>query len=207
MYKRLIYSILVLTLAIFITIAWTGRKVVMNFEPCTEEQLIHSNIDTAVVLGIIKTLLNGKENPFYRKRILAAMELKAIKPGMHFIVSGNYNRRGFNEARDIADEMMRLGLDSTQITVDDSSYRTYDTMRRLKQKFRQQKIIIVSQKFHLKRSRYLAEHFEIESLCYVAADPENGLGLRVRLREPLARLKAFIDTRVLSPPVRETSPG
>ena len=54
-------------------------------------------------------------------------------------------------------------------------------------------VTIISQKFHNERAIYIAEQNGLEAIGYNAQDIKGRYGLKVKLREYLARVKVFVD--------------
>lgn len=77
--------------------------------------------------------------------------------------------------------------------LDYAGFRTLDSVIRAKKVFGQYSMTIISQKFHNQRAIYIAKNFEIDAIAFNAKDVTNRYGLKTRLREYLARSKAFMD--------------
>ena len=77
-------------------------------------------------------------------------------------------------------------------------FSTYDSVYRAKEVFQAQKVLIVSQKYHLPRALYLARRMGLEAYG-IPADTKRYKGQALRdFREILARDKDFI-TGILKP--------
>ncbi|WP_307692786.1 hypothetical protein [Tenacibaculum ovolyticum] len=63
----------------------------------------------------------------------------------------------------------------------------------LKKYLARKNITIISQKFHNERAIYLAENNGINAIGFNARDVSGKYGLRVKVREYLARTKVFVD--------------
>jgi SanA protein len=66
-------------------------------------------------------------------------------------------------------------------------------MVKIKEIFGQNSVTIISQKFHNERAIYLAKHFNIEAIGFNAKDVSVRYGLKIQVREYLARVKVFVD--------------
>ena len=82
---------------------------------------------------------------------------------------------------------------SNKIFLDYAGFRTLDSVVRVKKVFGQTSITIISQQFHNERAIYLANHFGIKAIGFNAKDVSGRYGLKVQLREYLARVKVFVD--------------
>jgi SanA protein len=141
-----------------------------------------------LLLGTSKT-----GNPYYAYRIEAAARL--IKAGKikYLIISGDNGRDSYNEPASMRADLIQLGIDSSIIYLDYAGFRTFDSMVRLKEIFGQDSVTIISQQFHNERAIYTAGKLGISAIGFNATDISGRLGLRVQVRERLARVKAFLD--------------
>ena len=84
------------------------------------------------------------------------------------------------------------GIPSSDIFMDHAVFSTYESMYRAKEVFEADKIIIVTQEYHLYRAIYIAEKLGIEAYG-VNADYRTYWGQTKReIREILARCKDFV---------------
>ena len=82
------------------------------------------------------------------------------------------------------------------ITMDGQCYRTLLSMRNIKQHFRVNDMIIISQKWHNERSIFLADKMKIKAVGYNADDVRHPRAIWTHIRELLTRVKLFIDLYV-----------
>ncbi|MBR4389767.1 MAG: YdcF family protein [Prevotella sp.] len=147
----------------------------------------------AVVLGTSPMYKNGMENLFFTYRIQAAAELYKAGKVDFLILSGDNNKREYNEPEEMKKDLVQQGVPEQVIFLDYAGFRTLDSMVRAKEVFQQDSITIISQPFHNERAIYLAEHAGLEAVAFNAQDVPGSHGFKVRLREYLARVKMFID--------------
>jgi SanA protein len=148
---------------------------------------------TALLLGTSKTLENGQPNAYFDNRIEAAWQLYKSDKIQYIIVSGDNSRKDYNEPEDMQQALIRNGIPEDHIFMDFAGFRTLDSVVRAKEIFGQQKIIIVSQKFHNERAVFLARQNGIEAFGYNAADVNKYAGFKTNLREYFAKAKAYYD--------------
>ena len=85
------------------------------------------------------------------------------------------------------------------IFMDHAGISTYDSIYRAKEIFQAEKIIIVTQEYHLYRALYISESLGIEAYG-VPADPVIYAGQELReIREIVARTKDFVKC-IIKPP-------
>ncbi|WP_272151438.1 SanA/YdcF family protein [Tenacibaculum aiptasiae] len=146
-----------------------------------------------LVLGTAKMLSNGMVNLYFKYRIDATVEL--FKKGKidFVLISGDNGNKSYDEPTDFKNELMKYGIPEDKIFLDYAGFRTLDSVVRCKEIFGQDKVTIISQKFHNERAIYLAHNHNIEAIGFNAKDVSGRYGLKVKLREYLARTKVFID--------------
>jgi SanA protein len=90
-----------------------------------------------------------------------------------------------------------IGVPGDKIVCDFAGFRTLDSVVRVKEVFRQNKVVFVSQGFHNERAVCLARHHDIDAHAFNAGGDAAGLaGLRNWLRERLARVRMVLDLYV-----------
>lgn len=156
--------------------------------------------DVALVLGTNRLMPGGKENLFFKYRMEAAARLYREGKVKYLILSGNNDSEYYNEPQDMRSALLKLGVPAEAMTLDYAGFRTYDSILRCKEVFKQTQFTIISQSFHNARALFLAQQYDINAVAFAAQDVPNGYPLRTLLREYLARPKAILDVYLLNPP-------
>ena len=152
----------------------------------------------ALVLGTAKYVRRGKINYFYKYRIDAAAKLFKSGKIKAILVSGDNATKYYNEPVRMRDDLIKRGIPKSKIYMDFAGFRTLDSILRAKEIFGLKKYIIISQKMHLQRALFIANKNGIDAIGFVAKDyPGTKAWLRLRIREYLARVKAFLDIYIL----------
>lgn len=146
-----------------------------------------------LLLGTSKYVNDRYINPYYQYRIDAAVELYKRGKIKYVIVSGDNSRRNYNEPELMKSDLVNAGVDSAHIYLDYAGFRTFDSVVRLKEIFGQHSVTIISQPFHNERAIYIASKEGIAAVGFNARDVSTNIGMKVQLREKLARVKVFID--------------
>ena len=147
------------------------------------------NVDCILVLGA--GIWGDKPSPMLEDRLLQGITLYNNQTSSKIIMSGDHGKEEYDEVNVMKDFAIEKGVKSEDIFMDHAGFSTYDSVYRAKEIFKAQKIIIVTQKYHLHRALYVAEKLGIEAYG-VASDPREYRGQVVReLREVLARDKDF----------------
>ena len=146
-----------------------------------------------ILLGTAKYIANGRQNPYYDYRIIAAANLLKSGKCRYIIISGDNGRSDYNEPEDMRKDLIETGIDSTIIFLDYAGFRTFDSMIRLRDVFGQKEVTVISQPFHNQRAIYIASQEGISAIGFNAADVSKKFGFKIMLREKFARVKVFID--------------
>ncbi|MCG7497150.1 YdcF family protein [Vibrio sp. Of7-15] len=173
------------------TISFQGSdRVFQNIDDLPER-------DVALVLGTSKYI--GRQlNPFYQYRIDAAIKLHQLKRVKNFLLSGDNAHRSYNEPWTMKRDLLKAGIEDKNITLDYAGFRTLDSIVRAKEVFEANHFVIISQKFHCERALFIANHYDIDSVCLAVPSPEGLANMKIRMREILARTKAVLDLYVLN---------
>lgn len=153
----------------------------------------------ALLLGTSKFTRSGMVNPYYRYRIVAAVELYKAGKVKKIIASGDNSSKYYNEPATMRDDLAAAGVPKDDILMDFAGFRTLDSVARCKSKFGVEDPLIITQAYHAKRALYLADRLGLGGAAAYAAKAPDSASYRLRneLRESLARTLAFLDTSVL----------
>ncbi|MEM6514754.1 MAG: ElyC/SanA/YdcF family protein [Bacteroidota bacterium] len=146
-----------------------------------------------LLLGTAKYLSNGTINLYYKYRIDAIVALYEAGKIEFVLVSGDNSTKYYDEPTTFKEDLMAKGIPANKIFLDYAGFRTLDSVVRSKAIFGQDSITIVSQKFHNERAIYLANNHDIKAVGFNADNVSTRAGLKVQIREYLARAKASID--------------
>ncbi len=151
-----------------------------------------------LVLGASRLVRNYVANPFFRNRIDAAAALFKAGKVEYLIVSGSQAgggrpRGGYDEPADMRDALIAQGVPRERIYRDYAGFRTLDSIVRAREVFGQERVIVVSQPFHLARALFLARWHGLDDVGYAAKDVPLRFGVRTYLREVAARVAAMLD--------------
>ncbi|SFR63663.1 SanA/YdcF family protein [Maribacter stanieri] len=165
----------------------------------TAEGQTYTNTDTVpanrvgLVLGTSNRLTNGSPNPYYTYRINATIALYKARKIEFVLVSGDNGSIYYNEPNTIKKDLIKGGIPEHVIFLDYAGFRTLDSMFRAKFVFGLDKVTVISQKFHNERAIYIAKQKGLKAIGFNAQDISTSQGLKVQIREYLARVKVFID--------------
>lgn len=151
----------------------------------------------ALVLGTAKYMIGGGKNYFYTYRIRAATALFKAGKVKAIVVSGDNSTKYYNETSKMQKDLIKAGVPRKYIKIDPLGVRTLDSVVRAEAIFDLKDYIIVSQKFHLQRALFIAKAKGQKVIGFAAKDiPGTAAAYRMKLREYLARVKAFLDVYI-----------
>jgi len=150
-----------------------------------------------LLLGTSKYRVKGGINPYFSERLDAAAVLYHSGRVKYIIASGDNSELSYNEPRTMMSGLKDRGIPSENIFLDYAGFRTLDSIVRAREIFGQDSVIVISQRFHNERAVYIGRSYGITIFGYNANDSEDISDVSVRLREVLARFKAFIDVKII----------
>lgn len=153
-----------------------------------------------IILGTSNRTTDGSSNPYYTHRIDATVALYKANKIKFILVSGDNGTIYYNEPDTIKKDLIKAGIPEHFIFLDYAGFRTLDSMVRAKFVFGLDKVTVISQKFHNQRAIYIAEHKGLNAIGFNAEDLSTTQGMKVQLREYLARVKVFIDALLNTQP-------
>ncbi|MFJ8518444.1 YdcF family protein [Lysinibacillus xylanilyticus] len=187
--KKWVMRLGVILLAICIVIfIWLGEEIKQGVQPAANGTATY-----IIVLGA-KVKPGGIPSLSLKNRLEEAVKYLNKYPHVKVIVSGG---QGADEEQTEASVMFKYlqdkGIDTNRILVEEQSTSTYENLQFSKELLPKgtKKITILSNDFHLKRAKYLAESLGFE-VDVVAAKTPKSVEIQLKLRERAALLKTYI---------------
>ena len=185
---RLLFLILISILSVVFINAYVKSSV--NDKIIKIDEASSLDADCILVLGA-GVWNNGKPSSMLEDRILQGIELYENGASNRLLMSGDHGRKEYDEVNVMKQFAIDRNIVSEHIFMDHAGFSTYESLYRARDIFEADKIIIVTQKYHLYRALYIAEKLGIEAYG-VASDPRKYANQQSRdLREILARVKDF----------------
>lgn len=186
--KYVIIILIILGLIVFSINAYV--KASTKKQIIKEEETDIQNIDCILVLGA--GIWGDKPSPMLEDRLLQAISLYNNGVAPKIIMSGDHGREEYDEVNIMKEYAIEKGIPSENIFMDHAGFSSYESIYRAKEIFKANKIIIVTQEYHLYRALYIAKQLGLDAYG-VASDPRQYVGEMYReAREILARNKDFI---------------
>jgi vancomycin permeability regulator SanA len=124
-------------------------------------------------------------------RLRRGVELYKAGAAPKLIMSGDHGRTDYDEVNTMKQYAIDAGVPSEDIFMDHAGFSTYESMHRAKSIFCVEKMLIVTQEYHLYRAIYAARALGVEAYG-VSCDYRSYSGQLYRdIREILARDKDF----------------
>jgi len=150
-------------------------------------------VDCILVLGC-GLRSDGSPSDMLNDRLAVGTSLYKSGNFRAILMSGDHGRVEYDEVGAMKNFALAQNIPSTDIFMDHAGFSTYESMYRAKEIFGADKIIVVTQGYHLPRALYIASSLGIEAYG-VSADVRSYKGQIIRdARELLARSKDFLYT-------------
>jgi SanA protein len=151
-----------------------------------------------LVLGTSNRMRDGSPNLFFAHRMAAAARLYRHRKVDYLVLSGDNSQKYYNEPEMMKTALVKLGVPANRIYLDYAGLRTLDSVVRCRKIFGQSRFTIISQAFHNQRALFIAQHYGLNAVGFNAGDVTGRNGVKVQLREMLARVKVFLDLYLLN---------
>ncbi|MFR7773208.1 MAG: vancomycin high temperature exclusion protein [Lachnospiraceae bacterium] len=180
----LIVIILVPVIINFYVILSTKNRIVSG-----DSELL-TDIDYIVILGA--GIRRGKPSPMLEDRLKTGISLYNNDISNKILITGDHMNDDYDEVTVMKNYLLEHGIPEEDIITDNYGISTYDSIYRVKNVYKSNKVVIVSQRYHLYRALFLSDNLDLESYG-VEADLRYYYGQWYReIREILARNKDFI---------------
>ena len=153
-----------------------------------EETANLEDVDCIIVLGC-QVRDDGTLSHMLRDRLMRGLEVYHAGAAPKLLMSGDHGRKEYDEVNAMKQYAIENGVPSEHVFMDHAGFSTYETVYRAKEIFEADKVIIITQEYHLYRALYIADKLGLEAYG-VSADLNEYAGQSMRdFREILARCK------------------
>ena len=191
--KKIIIIILSLILLSIVGILTVNFYVVLSTKSriiSIDEAKDLTDVDCILVLGA--GVYGNKPRPMLEDRILTGIELYNNGVAKKIIMSGDHGQEDYDEVNVMKSYAIDEGINSSDIFMDHAGFSTYDSIYRLKEIFEVDKVVIVTQEYHLYPALYIAKELEIEAYGVSANLRDYPGQFKREVREILARDKDLV---------------
>ncbi len=189
--------LLLLFLALFGTAALLGVNQYMKAQAApyiitAADAAALDPVDSILILGC--GLRDGRPSAMLQDRLEQGLSLYRNGVSARILMSGDHGRAEYDEVNVMKAYAIERDVPSDRIFMDHAGFSTYESMYRARDVFLAQRVVIVTQDYHLYRAIYVARALGLDAYG-VAAESHRYAGQAYRdLREILARNKDFLYT-------------
>lgn len=190
--RKILIFILIMVLVLIIISIGLNIYIILSTKSKIQsiDKLVNKDVDCIIILGA--GIWGEKPSYMLEDRLLTGINLYEKKVSGKIIVSGDHGRIDYDEVNVMKDYLIEKGIASENIFMDHAGFSTYDSIYRAKKIFKADKIIIVTQEYHLYRALYIAKKLDIEADGVVANKREYFNQFKRDVREFFARIKDYI---------------
>lgn len=196
MFRKLIFFILIVS-PVFLSVLISADLAVIWIS----YGYIHNDADdltpayTVLVPGA-RVYSDGRPSQILTDRLDKALELYKAGKVKRFLLSGDHGILQYDEVNHMKDYLLSAGVPLSDIFTDHAGFDTYNSITRAKEVFEVNTMIIVTQKFHLKRAVFIARMKGLTVQGYVADKRKYASMPLLFFREKAARIKAFWEVQI-----------
>jgi len=188
--KIILASVISLVLVIFTIL---GIEAIFQRQTAEHIYTNMSNVPpakTVIILGA-SVHADGKLSPILQDRVDTAIRLYKNNKVNNFLVTGDHRSDDYNEVAAMVGYLEENGIEKSLIISDHAGLDTYDSMYRAGKLFEVKNAIVVTQKFHLPRTLFIAKNLGLDYKGFAADQRAYQTEYRLKQREKLANLKAL----------------
>jgi SanA protein len=136
---------------------------------------------------------SGELGDFFINRLEKAVQLYQRGKVKKILISGYSSIYSQNEVKPARDFLLINQVKPEDIFVDYRAKNTFASLYRAKNLYGIDKVLIISQEFHLPRALYLANRLDLSPLACMADNSDYDNMKKVKRREFFAKMKAWLD--------------
>ncbi len=192
----------------FLAILGIGFLLIMGLNIYIEQQTqsrIYARRDaipqfhTVIILGA-SVHSDGKLSPILKERVDTGLSLYRDGKVKRFLLSGDNRSSDYDEVNSMRNYLLRRNVPDSLIFVDPAGIDTYDSMYRSRAVFEVRDAIVVTQKFHLPRTLFIATQLGLDYYGFPAESGGYKTESSLIRREKIANIKALYEVLVQQKP-------
>lgn len=195
--KKTLFAILRIFLCLCIvgitavTVINAGVKLSAGDQIITSEEASNlADVDCILVLGCF-VRSNGQPSDMLHDRLTRGVELYDLGAAPKLLMSGDHGQVDYDEVAAMKQFAVDHGIPSEDIFMDHAGFSTYESIYRARDIFQAEKILIVTQEYHLYRAIYIANQLGVEAYGVSSNYHTYPNQISYDIREMLARVKDF----------------
>ena len=187
--KRVMIAVLSLCLLGGVAVAGINAYMISYVDEyiLTMEEVGEYNFDCVMIMGA--GIWGTEPSPMLRERLDFGIDVYFTGCTDRILMTGDHAREEYDEVNIMKDCAIEAGVPADNVFMDHAGLSTYESMYRARDVFQVEKMVIVTQKYHLYRAVYNARKLGIDAYGF-AADRLD-YPIYNDIREALARVKDF----------------
>ncbi|KUO59484.1 MAG: hypothetical protein APF84_19465 [Gracilibacter sp. BRH_c7a] len=196
--KKILVLFIILGIIAFPTILAIDRYVQNTGSQYIIDPMIIPEADAILVLGAY-VFPDGTVSHMLNDRLTIGYDLYSQGKAPKIIVSGDHGQKDYDEVNAMKEFLQDKGVPEEDIFMDHAGFSTYESMYRARDIFKVDKLIIITQEYHLKRAVFIARELGLQAYG-VPSDIRYYLVMeQYKLREIAARNKDFFLAKIIKP--------
>jgi SanA protein len=190
----LLFSIIgiILLIWIYVHVSHLGREALTDMPPAAESGPL-----AFVLVPGAPVNVDGTPGLMLEQRLAAALSLFQAGLVSRFLLSGDAATAGYDEITPMRRYLTEHGVSAELMVTDPAGYDTYETLYRARAVYGIREAYVTSQPFHLVRIMYIGNQLNLKLSGVPCTMPPNASLFAFRLREVVARVKAYVDCEIL----------
>jgi len=142
---------------------------------------------------------DGQPGLMLKDRLLSALQLVQSGQASHVLISGDSGSAVYDEISVMRRYLLEHGLAENALIIDPAGFDTYETLKRARDVYQIRQALITTQTYHLLRALYIGQKLGIQLYGITCDQRVYPHQTGHRLREVIARFKAFIQCEITRP--------
>lgn len=196
---NLLLKILVVIAVFFVTAFVLIQRNISSYSGFVYKKV--QDVPTSTVALIFGAGLrrNGTPSDALADRVLAGVDLYKAGKVRKLLMTGDNGSKAYDEVTAMKKLALSEGVPETDIVLDYAGFDTYDSCYRAREVFGLWSVTAVSQEFHLPRVLFTCNSLGVETVGYMADRRLYVAAGSWRVRESLARVKAWYEVKISQP--------
>ncbi len=203
--NRILKIVMILTICIFILFLLIPVFIYYRYRTYVYKDI--SSVPEGETLIVFGAAAYGPDAPSapLKDRLDMAAQLYTERKVKKIILSGDGSSDYYNEPLTMFNTLIKLGIPEDIMIQDKYGLRTYDTCYRAKNIYKLERVVLVSQGYHLPRAIFSCHFLGIDaSGVYAVGDFSSDYSRWNIIREIGAMYNAVLDVLIIHPSVNET---
>ena len=189
MNKKVIWGAIIVVCVLALYVLVTNLVMVFKTKGDFVTELNKAEKVDAIVV-IAAGVENGEPNSVEKARLDKAVDLYNRNIARTIIVAGGSKEDKQDEATIMKNYLAKKGVPQSAVKVSYAGHSTYDILKKVHDDYKVSKIFVVTQKYHMYRSLYIADKLGMTAYGYEAVSDD--ISFTTKVKEILVRSKDFI---------------